>query len=190
MPDPETALAPWAAPLVDLLRASHLYLGGLALVVFAVALAAHKGGRLHRRAGKAGLVAITVALTAALGLAMTSDTNLGVRTGILGLGAIECLVFGMRILSWRKAEDVLARDRALTFATGFAGLAALVFGLSSAGSITTAFAGFLALTTTISHRRQQRDPPRGRQRVAAHRAGLHAAGLFTVFVFASLGAFG
>lgn len=175
---------------LDLLRDHHLHLGGLALVVFAVALAARKGGRLHRRAGKAGLVAVAVALVAALGLALASDTNLRVRTGILGLGAVECLVFGMRILAWRKAEDVLTRDRALTFATGAAGLAALVFGLSPAGTITTAGAGFVALNTAISHRRQQRDPPRGRMRVAAHRAGLHAAGLFTVFVFASVGAFG
>lgn len=176
--------------MTELLREYHLLLGGLALVVFAVALAARKGGKLHRRAGKAGLVAVGVALAAALGLAMTSDANLGVRTGILGLGGVECLVFGMRILAWRKAEDVLPRDRALTFATGAAGLAALAFGLSPAGTITTAGAGFVALTTAISHRRQQRDPPRGRMRVAAHRAGLHAAGLFTVFVFASVGAFG
>jgi uncharacterized membrane protein YfcA len=96
----------------------------------------------------------------------------------------ELLVFGMRVLKWRKPEHVRAGDRWLTRATGLAGLAGLLGGLFGGGGALAGVIGFAAVLTAISHNRQQGDPPHAKARLAAHRGSLQAA---TLGVLTALG---
>lgn len=180
------------SPVVAALYAKHTFLGLVALVSLVVSLSARKGGRLHRRAGQVNLFAMALVLLSAAGLAAhvlwRGPVVHQARAWALLLLVVllaELLVFGMRVLKWRKPDHVRPGDRWLTRATGLAGLAGLLFSLLAEGGALLGALGFAGVLTAISHNRQQGDPPRAKARLAAHRGSLQAA---TLGVVTALGA--
>ncbi|MBQ1542692.1 MAG: hypothetical protein IIZ63_11875 [Caulobacteraceae bacterium] len=121
--------APLALRLVaDATLFTHIAAGVAGLVSGAVAMAARKGGRLHRRAGGVFVVSMLTMATIGGAVAALFPTRLSVVVAVLTLYLVTT---GWRTLR-RPDGTPAAFDRAATVVAASVALAALAFGLMAA----------------------------------------------------------
>ena len=153
----------------DIVRVLHLVGGAVGLLLVPVPLLVKKGGTLHKRVGKAFVVAMTIASWSGLAMAVSwlvaplafrpvgADADpTGIRASGLFLATIALITLSalhqLVRAPARKRESTPAptrTDRALPLVTAIAGVATLATGLAFGRGLLIAF-GALAIFAGIS----------------------------------------
>lgn len=170
----------------------HVAGGAVALAVMLVPLISRKGGKTHRRAGQIYALAMLVAVASAwgsIGLRLLTGRYSGIGglafLGLVGLLALENLVYGMRVLKQkgRLAPHTHLGDRALSAMSALVGAGALVYGLYSGTILFIAFGALTAIMGVDHLREMARAPQSKRFWWYAHLGNMVGACIATLTAF-------
>jgi hypothetical protein len=171
----------------------HIIAGAVALLVFSIPLLARKGGRTHRRAGWAYVIAAAiVAVTgiASAGRLVVDDSRPrawrgGIFLVYVGLFAAESALLGARALRSQRRSDSLqnAVDVVPSLLLVAGGVALMAFGVSQAQLLFVLFAA-LGVGQGAMHLRSWLTQRKNREgRLLAHMSAMGTSCITTVTAF-------